>query len=172
MGAISRKGSRKDLNWDCNIQLFRLLFSPQPDCERCYVQTCSYCRECNSPSLSLSPSSLSREVGSCPHIHTNHATKWLDQARGEWSALRSGRFTPRERPPSTHWIGGWVGSRADLDAVVKRKIPRPPRKSNPITPIIQPVVQRYTDWIITAPLSTVGVDNSFCSPVGWSQVPG
>jgi len=27
---------------------------------------------------------------------------------GEWSASRPGRFTPRERVPSTHWIGGWV----------------------------------------------------------------
>jgi hypothetical protein len=30
---------------------------------------------------------------------------------------------PRERDPGTHWIGDWVGSRAVLDAVVKRKIP-------------------------------------------------
>jgi hypothetical protein len=44
-----------------------------------------------------------------------------------------------------HWIGGWVGPRAVLDAVVKRKIPRPPRESNPRTPIVQPVAQRYTD---------------------------
>jgi len=29
----------------------------------------------------------------------------------------------------THWIGGWVGPRADLDAVVKRKIPWPCWKS-------------------------------------------
>jgi hypothetical protein len=28
---------------------------------------------------------------------------------GEWSASRSGRFTPRERASGTHWIGGWVG---------------------------------------------------------------
>jgi hypothetical protein len=28
---------------------------------------------------------------------------------GEWSASRPGRFTPRERTPSTYWIGGWVG---------------------------------------------------------------
>jgi hypothetical protein len=27
---------------------------------------------------------------------------------GEWSASRPGRFTPRERTPGTHWIGGWV----------------------------------------------------------------
>jgi hypothetical protein len=25
---------------------------------------------------------------------------------GEWSALRTGRFTPKERAPGTHWIGG------------------------------------------------------------------
>jgi hypothetical protein len=25
---------------------------------------------------------------------------------GEWSASRPGRFTPRKRTPSTHWIGG------------------------------------------------------------------
>jgi hypothetical protein len=35
---------------------------------------------------------------------------------GEWSASHSGRFTPRERAPDTHWIGGWVGPRAGLDA--------------------------------------------------------
>jgi hypothetical protein len=28
--------------------------------------------------------------------------------RGEWSALRPGRFTTRERVPDTHWTGGWV----------------------------------------------------------------
>jgi hypothetical protein len=36
------------------------------------------------------------------------------------------------------------GLRAVLDAVVKRKIPSPRRESNPRTPIIQPVAQRYT----------------------------
>jgi hypothetical protein len=69
---------------------------------------------------------------------------------GEWSASRPGRFTPRERALGTHWIGGWVGPRAVLDAVVKRKIPSPCRESNPRTPIVQPVAQRYTDWAITA----------------------
>jgi len=37
---------------------------------------------------------------------------------GEWSASRPGRFTPRERARGTYWIGGWVGPRAVLDAVV------------------------------------------------------
>jgi hypothetical protein len=27
---------------------------------------------------------------------------------GEWSASRPGRFTPGERAPGTHWIGGWM----------------------------------------------------------------
>jgi hypothetical protein len=30
---------------------------------------------------------------------------------------------PSERAAGTHWIGGWVGPRAVLDAVAKRKIP-------------------------------------------------
>jgi hypothetical protein len=34
----------------------------------------------------------------------------------EWSASHPGRFTSRERARSTHWIGGWVGSRDGLDA--------------------------------------------------------
>jgi hypothetical protein len=29
---------------------------------------------------------------------------------------------PGERVPSTHWVGGWVGSRIYLNAVEKRKI--------------------------------------------------
>jgi hypothetical protein len=42
-------------------------------------------------------------------------------------------------------MGGWVGSRAVLDAVVKRKIPSPSRESNPRNPIVQPLTQLYTD---------------------------
>jgi hypothetical protein len=64
---------------------------------------------------------------------------------GEWSASRPSCFTPREITPGTHWIGGWMGTRAVLDAVVKIKIPIPRRESKPRTPIVQPVAQRYTD---------------------------
>jgi hypothetical protein len=39
---------------------------------------------------------------------------------GEWSVSRPGRFTPEERTPGTHWVGGWVGPRVSLD-VEKRK---------------------------------------------------
>jgi hypothetical protein len=52
---------------------------------------------------------------------------------------------PGKDPPRTHWIGGRVGPTAVLDAVVKRKIPNPRRESNPRTPIVHPVAQRYTD---------------------------
>jgi hypothetical protein len=35
----------------------------------------------------------------------------------KWSASRPGRITPRERAPGIHWIGGWVGPRAVVDAI-------------------------------------------------------
>jgi hypothetical protein len=38
---------------------------------------------------------------------------------GKWSASCPSCFTPRERAPSSHWIGGWVGPRASLDNVEK-----------------------------------------------------
>jgi hypothetical protein len=40
---------------------------------------------------------------------------------GEWSASRPGRFTPEERAPGTHWIGGWVDLRAGQDDLEKIK---------------------------------------------------
>jgi hypothetical protein len=40
---------------------------------------------------------------------------------GEWSVSRPGRFTPGERAPGTHWIGGWVDPRAGLNDVEKTK---------------------------------------------------
>jgi hypothetical protein len=54
-------------------------------------------------------------------------------------------LTPGEEPPGTNWIGGWVGPRAVLDAVLKRKIPSPRRESKLRTAIIQPAAQHYTD---------------------------
>jgi len=41
---------------------------------------------------------------------------------GKWLASCLGHFIPRERTPGTHWIGGWVGPRANLEAVEKKKI--------------------------------------------------
>jgi hypothetical protein len=60
---------------------------------------------------------------------TSFLTSELDE--GEWSASRPGRFIPRERAPGIRWIGGWVGTRAGLDAVVKRNIPMLCWDSNP-----------------------------------------
>jgi hypothetical protein len=40
---------------------------------------------------------------------------------GDRLALRPGRFTPRDRAPDTHWIGGWVGPRVGLNSVEERK---------------------------------------------------
>jgi hypothetical protein len=45
------------------------------------------------------------------HIFLNSAL-----AGGEWSASRLCRFIP-----GTHWIGGWVGPRAGLENLEKRK---------------------------------------------------
>jgi hypothetical protein len=40
---------------------------------------------------------------------------------GDWSSSHCSHFTTGERDPGTHWIGGWVGPRASLDVLVKRK---------------------------------------------------
>jgi hypothetical protein len=85
-------------------------------------------------------------LGEWKYSSTHSLTSALDG--GEWSGSRPGHFIPRERDPGTHWIGGWLSPRAVLDAVVKRKIPNPRRESNPTTPIIQPVAQRYSDWAL------------------------
>jgi hypothetical protein len=73
-------------------------------------------------------------LGEWRYSSTHSLTSALDG--GEWSASRPGHFTPRKRAPRIRWIGGWVGPRAVLDAVVKRKIPSPcrtlePRSSGP-----------------------------------------
>jgi len=39
----------------------------------------------------------------------------------------------RERAPGTHYKGGWMGQRAVLDAVVRRKIPSPCRATKYFT---------------------------------------
>jgi len=55
-------------------------------------------------------------LGEWRHSFTHYLTSGLDG--GEWSALCLGSFSPRERTPGIHWIGGWVGPRAGLDAMV------------------------------------------------------
>jgi len=45
---------------------------------------------------------------------------------------------PPRRAPGTQWIGGWVGPRDVLGAVVKRNIPSSRRESNTRNLIVQP----------------------------------
>jgi hypothetical protein len=53
---------------------------------------------------------------------------------GEWLASLHGRFTPGEKAPGTHWIGGWVDPRAGLDNVEKRKfLPLPGLELRPLS---------------------------------------
>jgi hypothetical protein len=51
----------------------------------------------------------------------------------------SGSFTPEWEASGIHWLGGWVGPRIGLDAVEKRKISCPYRKSNLVSSFVQPV---------------------------------
>jgi hypothetical protein len=85
------------------------------------------------PVLNLTPSHEG-VLGEWRYSSTHSLTSAPDG--GEWSASRSGRFTPRERAFDTHWIGGWVGPRAVLDAMVKTKIPSPRRESNSRIPVV------------------------------------
>jgi hypothetical protein len=63
---------------------------------------------------------IKRHIGEWRYSSMHSLTSALDG--GEWSALHPGHFTPRERAPGTHWIGGWVGPRAVLDMAMKRKM--------------------------------------------------
>jgi hypothetical protein len=71
-------------------------------------------------------------------------------AGGEWSVSRPGRFTPGERTPGTHWIGGWVDPRAHLDNLEERKyLILTALELRPLGR--QPVASRYTDYATPAP---------------------
>jgi hypothetical protein len=124
--------------------------------------------------LSLYFSQLSttpwRRIGEVGYSFTHSLTSALDG--DEWSASRPYRFTPRERAPGTHYIA-WVGPRAGLDAVVKRKISSPRRESNPRTPIAQPVAQSYSECATAALASRkVGITSALYEPnyIPWTTV--
>jgi hypothetical protein len=57
----------------------------------------------------------------------------------------SGQLYPQGKSPWYPLDRRLGGLQSVLNAVVKRKIPSPRRKSIPGTPIITPVAQRYTD---------------------------
>jgi hypothetical protein len=68
---------------------------------------------------------------------------------GEWSDSRPGSFNP-----GTHWMGVWVGLRADLDTVEKRKI-LPCRKSNPARPTHGPSLYRLHNFTVQISLHPI-----------------
>jgi hypothetical protein len=63
-----------------------------------------------------------------------------------WSASRLSRFTPGERAPWYPLDRRLGGTQSRSGHGGEEKIPSPHRESNPRTPIVQPVAQRYTDW--------------------------
>jgi hypothetical protein len=102
-----------------------------------------YCKKVKAMCLCLTKRHAMKTYGGVEVQLHAYLTPGIDG--GEWSASGPGRFTLKEGAPGTHWIGGWMGPRTVLDAVMKRKIPSPRRESNPRTPIVLPVAQRYTN---------------------------
>jgi hypothetical protein len=85
-------------------------------------------------------------LGEWRYSSTHSLTSALDG--GEWSASRPGRFTPWERIRGTHWIRGWVGPRAVLDAAVKRKFYSPELENRAFA-------VRATEWSVLPWMSSM-----------------
>jgi hypothetical protein len=65
---------------------------------------------------------------------------------------------PGKGPPGTHWIRDWVGPRAGLDGMERRKfLTQPGFNSDPS--VVQPVASRYTDYAIPAHITSSFRDN-------------
>jgi hypothetical protein len=94
-------------------------------------------------------------------------TSTLD--RGEWSASLPSHFTTGEIVPGTHWIGGWVGSKAGLDAVGKKKVlPLPSIEPWPSSPslyrLIYPTPESRAGISYNRTrVSNTGPASSFCA---------
>ncbi|KDR20851.1 hypothetical protein L798_04655 [Zootermopsis nevadensis] len=83
--------------------------------------------------IKLSHYMLCRRLGGSGGIAYSVLTSAPDG--GKWSASYPGRALPPGKEPGTHWIGGWVGPRAGLDAEAGGKILCPRRGSNPSRPV-------------------------------------
>jgi hypothetical protein len=88
--------------------------------------------------------------------------------RGEWVASHPGCFIPRKRTIGTHWIGGWVGPRASLDMVSKRKkipsLPLPEIKPqlSKCYVSVQYLVTLIFNWLVTISTSR-GLRSDVCT---------
>jgi hypothetical protein len=89
------------------------------------------------------------------------ATTWRSRAPslycGEWSASHPGLSTPVDRASGTHWIGGWVGHRAGLEAV---------RNRTPFPWLSAPPPPHY---FLALPLAAAATGSG--SLVAWERVP-
>jgi hypothetical protein len=65
------------------------------------------------------------------------------------------RFTPGKRTTSTHWTGGRVDLRADLNTESRGKVLCLCRGSDSGLPVVQCVVRHNTDWATPAPYTFV-----------------
>jgi hypothetical protein len=62
---------------------------------------------------------------------------------GKWSASRPRPFYLRGKSLDVHWLGGWEGHRASLDAVERRRLTFPCRELN-TCPDCRPAVYRLS----------------------------
>jgi hypothetical protein len=63
---------------------------------------------------------------------------------GQWPASRPSGFTCRERAPTTHYTGDWVGPRAALDTGEEKNL----SPAGNGTPAHQPVTRHYTESLV------------------------
>jgi hypothetical protein len=87
--------------------------------------TCYYLTGKAVPVLNYKSIMLRRHVGKrrCTPLFL---TSTLDG--GEWSASLPCRFSPKERHPAAHWIGGPVGPSVCVDVVERREYVALPRR--------------------------------------------
>jgi hypothetical protein len=82
----------------------------------------------------------------------------------EWATSHPSHFTLRERAPITHWIGGWVGPRAGLNTMEKRKIFCPYEESNLRHPAHSPLLYglSYPNSICRSGIISLSICLSVC----------
>jgi hypothetical protein len=97
--------------------------------------------------------------GEWRYSSTHSLTSALDG--GEWTTSRRGRFTSREIAPGTHWIRGWVGSKAGLDRMVNGEFPAPAGTQTPDHLTYSPALYRFEGRPDTSGLSSVLLANTW-----------
>jgi hypothetical protein len=72
------------------------------------------------------------------------------------------RFTPWERTPGTHWIGGWVSFRDGLDTEAREKILCLCRGSNPSCPVCSRTLYWLSYPTIETERALADTEHSIC----------